>query len=152
VHVTFVCTGNICRSPMAEKVFRAALAEAGLADRVEVTSAGTGGWHAGEPMDTRAAEVLAAHGYDTAHTARQLDAHALSADLLVALDAGHRRALRASVPEPDRVALLRSFDPAAPGDAELPDPYYGGPDGFDEVLRMIEAAVPGLVERVKKEV
>jgi protein-tyrosine phosphatase len=136
---------------MAEKVFRAALAEAGLAESVTVTSAGTGGWHAGEPMDARAAEVLAEHGYDTVHTAHQVDSHVLSADLLVALDAGHRRALRDSVPEPGRVVLLRAFDPAASDDAEVPDPYYGGPDGFGEVLRMIEAAVPGLVERVRKE-
>jgi protein-tyrosine phosphatase len=136
---------------MAEKVFRAALDEAGLDGAVTVTSAGTGGWHAGEPMDPRAAEVLAAHGYDTTHVARQVDSHVLSADVIVALDAGHRRALRDSVPEPDRVVLLRSFDPAAAEAAEVPDPYYGGPDGFDEVLRMIEAAVPGLVERVRKE-
>nr|WP_281245800.1 low molecular weight protein-tyrosine-phosphatase [Pseudonocardia oroxyli] len=151
MHVSFVCTGNICRSPMAEKVFRAALDEAGLADAVTVTSAGTGGWHAGEPMDPRAADELAAQGYDTAHTARQVDSHVLSADVLVALDAGHRRTLRDSVPEPGRVVLLRSFDPAASDDAEVPDPYYGGPDGFGEVLRMIEAATPGLLERVRKE-
>ena len=136
---------------MAEKVFRAALGEAGLDGAVVVTSAGTGGWHTGEPMDERAAAVLRAHGYDTTHTARQVDSHVLSANVLVALDAGHRRTLRDSVPEPDRVVLLRSFDPAAPDDAEVPDPYYGGPDGFDEVLRMIEAAVPGLLERVRKE-
>ncbi|GAA1838236.1 low molecular weight protein-tyrosine-phosphatase [Pseudonocardia ailaonensis] len=151
MHVSFVCTGNICRSPMAEQVFRAALADEGLADSVTVTSAGTGGWHAGEPMDPRSAEVLVRHGYAADHVARQVDSGILSADLLVALDAGHRRALRDSVPEPDRVVLLRSFDPAAPSDAEVPDPYYGGPDGFDEVLRMIEAAMPGLVERVRKE-
>jgi protein-tyrosine phosphatase len=136
---------------MVEKVFRAALGEAGLDRVVTVTSAGTGGWHVGEPMDPRAAEVLRDHGYDTAHTARQLDSTVLSADILVALDAEHRRALRDSVPEPDRVVLLRSFDPEAPSDAEVPDPYYGGPDGFAEVMRMIEAAVPGLVERVRKE-
>ncbi|MEU7814783.1 low molecular weight protein-tyrosine-phosphatase [Pseudonocardia sp. NPDC049154] len=151
MHVSFVCTGNICRSPMAEKVFRAALDEAGLAAGVAVTSAGTGGWHVGEPMDPRAAEVLQRHGYDTAHTARQIDSHVLSADVLVALDHGHRRALRDSVPEPDRVVMLRSFDAESTDDAEVPDPYYGGPDGFDEVLRMIEAAVPGLLERVRKE-
>ncbi|GAA4558993.1 low molecular weight protein-tyrosine-phosphatase [Pseudonocardia xishanensis] len=136
---------------MAEKVFRAALDEAGLAETVTVTSAGTGGWHTGEPMDERAAEVLRAHGYDASHVARQVDSTVLSANVLVALDAGHRRALRDSVPEPDRVVLLRSFDPDSPDDAEVPDPYYGGPDGFAEVLRMIEAAVPGLLERVRKE-
>jgi len=146
VRISFVCTGNICRSPMAAVVARAHLARAGLADRVVVTSAGTGGWHVGEPADERAAKVLRDHGYDDDHEARQLDAEELSADLLVALDSGHLRALRRSVPEPERVRLLRSFDPAAPPGAEVPDPYYGGPDGFDEVLAMIEAAMPGIVD------
>ena len=137
---------------MAAQVFRAVLAEEGLTDAVTVTSAGTGSWHVGEPMDPRAAEVLRRNGYPDENVARQIDSGILSADLLIALDAGHRRALRDSVPEPDRVLLLRSFDPAAPGDAEVPDPYYGGPDGFDEVLRMLEAAMPGLVERVRKDI
>nr|WP_308259188.1 low molecular weight protein-tyrosine-phosphatase [Pseudonocardia sp. H11422] len=149
MHVSFVCTGNICRSPMAEKVFATELAKAGLTDRVRVTSAGTGGWHVGDPADERAAAVLRAHGYPDAHIARQVDAEVLSADLLIALDSGHRRALQRSVPEPDRVRLLRSFDPAAPAGAEVPDPYYGGPDGFDEVLGMVEAAIPGLVDWVR---
>ncbi|NMH96406.1 low molecular weight protein-tyrosine-phosphatase [Pseudonocardia acidicola] len=137
---------------MAEKVFAAELAQAGLGDQVTVTSAGTGGWHVGEPADERAAAVLRAHGYPDAHVARQVDAAVLSADLLVALDSGHRRILQRSVPEPDRVRLLRSFDPAAPDGAEVPDPYYGGPDGFDEVLKMIEAAVPGLLDWVRARV
>lgn len=151
VHVSFVCTGNICRSPMAAQVFRAHLDRAGLRD-VVVTSAGTGGWHVGEPADPRAAEVLRAGGYDTDHAARQLDSEELSADLLVALDQDHLRSLRRSVPEPERVRLLRSFDPDAPADAEVPDPYYGGPDGFGEVLGMIEAAMPGMVEWVRARV
>ncbi|WP_214367902.1 low molecular weight protein-tyrosine-phosphatase [Pseudonocardia sp. H11422] len=134
---------------MAEKVFATELAKAGLTDRVRVTSAGTGGWHVGDPADERAAAVLRAHGYPDAHIARQVDAEVLSADLLIALDSGHRRALQRSVPEPDRVRLLRSFDPAAPAGAEVPDPYYGGPDGFDEVLGMVEAAIPGLVDWVR---
>ena len=146
VHVCFVCTGNICRSPVAEKILVAELAGAGLSDRVRVTSAGTGAWHVGEPMDERAAEALAGNGYDTKHVARQVDAEALGADLIVAMDGSHLSALRRSVPEPDRVRLLRSFDPDAADGAEVPDPYYGGPDGFTEVLDMIRAAMPGLVE------
>ena len=147
--VTFVCTGNICRSPIAEKVFVRELERAGLADRVRVTSAGIGSWHVGGPADERAAAVLRAHGYPDAHVARQVDAELLTADLLVALDDGHRRALRRAVPEPERLRLLRSFDPAAPPGAEVPDPYYGADDGFAEVLGMIEAAMPGLVEWVR---
>ncbi|MBP2369180.1 low molecular weight protein-tyrosine-phosphatase [Pseudonocardia parietis] len=150
MNVVFVCTGNICRSPIAEKMLAAEVEAIGLDDRVRVASAGTGHWHIGAPMDTRAAEVLTAHGYDVAHSARQVDAEILSADLLVALDAGHLRSLQRSVPDPRRVRLLRSFDPAAPDDAEVPDPYYGGPDGFTEVHELLVAAMPGLVEYVKR--
>lgn len=149
VHVCFVCTGNICRSPIAEKILVSELAAAGLSDRVRVTSAGTGAWHVGEPMDERAADVLAGNGYDTKHVARQVDSEVLGADLIVALDGGHLSALRRTVPEPDRVRLLRSFDPDAGDDAEVPDPYYGGPDGFVQVVAMIRAAMPGLVEHVR---
>ncbi|WP_232021705.1 MULTISPECIES: low molecular weight protein-tyrosine-phosphatase [Pseudonocardia] len=123
----------------------------GLADRVRVTSAGTGQWHIGQPMDDRAAEVLAEHGFGTGHRARQVDSEILAADLLIALDAGHLRSLQPSVPDPKRVRLLRSFDPDAAEGAEVPDPYYGGPDGFTEVYEMIAAALPGLVEHVKRQ-
>ncbi|WP_219415387.1 low molecular weight protein-tyrosine-phosphatase [Pseudonocardia nigra] len=151
VHVVFVCTGNICRSPIAEKVFVHELERAGLADRVRVTSAGTGGWHVGSPADDRAAALLKAEGYPDAHVARQVDAEQLGADLIVALDNSHRRALQAMVPEPDRVRLLRSFDPDAPPGAEVPDPYYGDEDGFGRVLAMIRAAMPGLLEWVREQ-
>jgi protein-tyrosine phosphatase len=147
--VVFVCTGNICRSPIAEKVFAHELAEAGLADGVVVRSAGTGGWHVGEPADPRAAALLRAHGYADDHRARQVDAELLSADLLVALDNEHRRAVQRNIPEPDRVRLLRSFDPAAEPGAEVPDPFYGGDDGFAEVLEMVRAAVPGMLDWVR---
>lgn len=149
MHVVFVCSGNICRSPVAEKVFARAVERAGLAGRVTVSSAGTGAWHVGGPADDRAAALLVAHGYDVAHVARQVDAELLDADLLVALDDGHLRALRRLVADRDRVVLLRSFDPAAPPGAGVPDPYYGGADGFAENLTMIEAAVPGLLEHVR---
>ncbi|MHA6783749.1 low molecular weight protein-tyrosine-phosphatase [Pseudonocardia saturnea] len=150
MHVVFVCTGNICRSPIAATVFAAELDRAGLADGVRVSSAGTGGWHVGSPTDDRAAALLRAEGYPDAHSARQVDAEQLGADLLVALDHSHLRALRSMVPEPDRVRLLRSFDPAAPEDAEVPDPYYGGDDGFVEVLAMVRAAMPGLLDWVRE--
>lgn len=146
MRVEFVCSGNICRSPVAEKVVRARLTEAGLDGTVEVSSSGTGPWHAGEPMDRRAAQTLRERGYDSEHVARQVDARTLAADLVVAATTDHVRDLLAVGVEPDRVRLLRSFDPAAPEGAELPDPYYGGPGGFDEVLAMVEAAAPGIVD------
>lgn len=149
LHVTFICTGNICRSPIAEKVFAAELERAGLADGVHVTSAGTGGWHVGSPADERAAALLRAEGYPAEHRARQIDAELLSADLIVALDNTHRRTLQAKVPEPERVRLLRSFDPAAPSGADVPDPYYGDEEAFAQVLDMVRAAVPGIVEWVR---
>lgn len=151
LHVTFVCTGNICRSPIAEKVFAAAVRDAGLAGRVLVTSAGTGGWHVGDPADPRAVAVLRRHGYETTHRARQVAAEHTDADLVVALDAGHLRSLRRLVDDPERVRVLRSFDPAAdPADLDVPDPYYGEGDGFDEVLAMVEAATPGLLRWVRE--
>lgn len=149
--VVFVCTGNICRSPIAEKVFAREAACAGLADRVQVASAGTGGWHVGEPADARAAALLRAEGYPDAHAARQVDSELLAADLLVALDAGHLRALRRLVPEPECVRLLRSFDPHAPAGAEVPDPYDGDAAGFSEVLAMVRAAMPGLLDWVREQ-
>ena len=148
MHVVFVCSGNICRSPIAEKVFAAELERAGLAEGVRVTSAGTGGWHVGDPADDRAAAVLRAAGYPSDHRARQVDADTLGADLIVALDDTHRRAL--CDVGASRVRLLRSFDPTAPEGAEVPDPYYGGDDGFDEVLAMIQAAVPGMLDWVRE--
>jgi len=148
VHVVFVCSGNICRSPIAEKVFAAELERAGLAEGVRVSSAGTGGWHVGDPADDRAAAVLRAAGYPSDHRARQVDAEVLGADLIVALDDTHRRAL--CDVGASRVRLLRSFDPTAPEGAAVPDPYYGGDDGFDEVLAMIQAAVPGMLDWVRE--
>ena len=121
----------------------------GSPNAIRVTSAGTGSWHVGDPADSRAAALLAEHGYVDTHVARQVDDELLAADLLVALDAGHLRALRRIAPDPERVQLLRAFDPEAPAGAGVPDPYYGGPEGFTEVLTMIRAAMPGLLEYVK---
>jgi protein-tyrosine phosphatase len=134
---------------MAELVFREHLREAGLAEVVEVNSAGTGPWHVGEPADERARRTLAEHGYPTDHVATQVDNRHLGADLLVALDSGHARTLVRIADDPDRVRLLRSFDPDAGDDLDVPDPYYGDPAGFEEVLAMIEAASPGLLAWVR---
>lgn len=145
LHVTFVCTGNICRSPMAEKMFAHQIAERGLADVVRVSSAGTGGWHAGDGADHRAVRVLADRSYPTGHRATQLCDEHLSADLVVALGQNHMRILADLGVQPDRLRMLRSFDPrsgAHPLDVE--DPYYGGHADFVETFEVIEAALPGL--------
>ncbi|RZQ62598.1 low molecular weight protein-tyrosine-phosphatase [Amycolatopsis suaedae] len=150
MHLCFVCSGNICRSPMAALVFGEHLRRAGLAGQVRVTSAGTGPWHVGEPADPRAQATLTAAGYPTSHVAAQVDASHLDADLLLAADLGHLRVLRGKVGDSDRVRLLRDFDPEAGPDAEVPDPYYGGDDGFVTVLGMIERSSAGLLDWVRE--
>ncbi|MFF3642976.1 low molecular weight protein-tyrosine-phosphatase [Streptomyces sp. NPDC002564] len=153
--VCFVCTGNICRSPMAESVFRAKIDEAGLGGSVRVDSAGTDGWHEGDGADPRTVSVLRTAGYDSDHTARQFAADWFAGrDLVIALDSGHLRALRRQAPTPadaDKVRLLRSYDPEA-ADPDVPDPYYGDFEGFEECLRMVEAASEGLLDAVREAV
>lgn len=140
---------------MAALVFAEHLRRAGLADRVRVTSAGIGPWHAGDPADHRAARTLADHGYPVDHVAAQVATDHLEADLLLAMDSGHEAALRDLLDHqgdvPDRVRMFRSFDPAAAGDLDVPDPYYGDRDGFAEVMAMIEAATPGLLDWVREQ-
>ncbi|WP_037674821.1 low molecular weight protein-tyrosine-phosphatase [Streptomyces griseus] len=154
--VCFVCTGNICRSPMAESVFRARVAEAGLEGLIEVDSAGTGGWHEGDGADPRTVAVLEDNGYGSEHTARQFQAAWFSRlDLVIALDGGHLKALRRLAPTEEdalKVRLLRSYDPAAGNDLDVPDPYYGGMDGFEGCLEMVEAASAGLLAAVYEQV
>lgn len=147
--VALVCLGNICRSPMAHVVLAERLDRAGLADRVEVTSSGTGDWHVGHPMDERAAATLTRAGYDaTRHRARQFAADWLDdRDLVLAMDAANLADIRAVGPvvEGARVRLFRDFDPVDPG-GEVPDPYYGGDAGFEEVLTMVERTADVLVD------
>jgi protein-tyrosine phosphatase len=150
LHLCFVCSGNICRSPMAALVFRVHLEREGLADVVRVSSAGTGPWHAGDPADPRAQGTLRAHGYPTDHVAAVVDSEHLDADLLLAADDGHLRFLRAKLDDPARARLLREFDPTAAEDAEVPDPYYGADDGFERVLAMIERSMPELLLWVRE--
>ncbi|QAY69564.1 low molecular weight protein-tyrosine-phosphatase [Xylanimonas protaetiae] len=172
--VMTVCTGNICRSPMAEIVLREALAAAGLDGAVVVDSTGVSGEEQGNPVDRRARSVLAAHGYPVgdAHRARRVTAAELrDSDLVLAMTAHHARALRrlagfdeggelsgphtaSSGPE---IRMFRSFDPEAPvptnaGSEDLldvEDPWYGGAEDFEVCLREIEAATPGIVEHVR---
>ncbi|MCX4882057.1 low molecular weight protein-tyrosine-phosphatase [Streptomyces sp. NBC_00847] len=154
--VCFVCTGNICRSPMAESVFRARIADAGLGGLVEVDSAGTDGWHVGDGADPRTVSVLEESGYDSSHSARQFKPSWFSRlNLVIALDTGHLRALRHLAPTQEdaaKVRLLRSYDPAVGDDLDVPDPYYGGLDGFEECLEMVETASEGLLAAVREQV
>jgi protein-tyrosine phosphatase len=145
--VALVCLGNICRSPTAHVVLEQRLADAGLDDRVEVHSAGTGDWHLGEPMDPRAAAALREAGYDPSrHRARQYDASwEATHDLVLAMDHQNLTDLADPGSGPgDRVRLFRDFDPVGTG-GEVPDPWYGGPDGFALVLTMVERTADVLV-------
>lgn len=148
LHVSFVCTGNICRSPMAEKMLAVHLYREGLADRVRVSSAGTDGWHAGEDADARTNATLRRHGYPTGHIAAKFGNPHRDADLLIALDSGHERRLAALGIPSDHCRLLRSFDPDA-DNLDVPDPYYGDTADFDLVHDQIAAAIPGLLDWVR---
>lgn len=152
LNIVVVCTGNICRSPMGEIILRDRLEEEGLDDVTEVTSCGLGGWHVGEGADERAVAELQRSGHDgRKHRARQVSEADLNADLLVAMDAGHRDALIAKGADPERVRLFRSFDDSAPHDAEVDDPYYGTADDFAQARADIESALDGLVQWVREE-
>jgi protein-tyrosine phosphatase len=151
--VLFVCLGNICRSPLAEGVFRHLIRERGLEARYSVDSAGTGAWHVGEPPDRRSAEVAARNGVTLHGVARQVSPHdfdrfdfifAMDRDNLAALERLRRTGTRA------RLHLLRDFDPE-PGDRDVPDPYYGGPDGFENVYALVHRAAAALLERLEGE-
>ncbi|MFI9505401.1 low molecular weight protein-tyrosine-phosphatase [Nocardia sp. NPDC052566] len=148
LHVSFVCTGNICRSPMAEKIFASHLYRAGLANRVRVSSAGTTAWHVGAAADERTDATLRKYGYPTGHRAAALGADHLDADLLIALDRTHERALAQLGVPSERRSLLRAFDPDADG-PDVPDPYYGDMADFELVREQIEATVPGLLDWVR---
>ncbi len=149
MRVLFVCTGNICRSPTAEGVFRAFAAKENL--RVRVDSAGTHDYHAGHPPDLRATAHAGKRGYDISGLrARQVVLNDFEAfDLLLAMDRGHLEFLRRMSPQEHRHKIRLFLEFAGQGNAEVPDPYYGGPGGFEQVLDMVEAASRGLLDHVR---
>jgi protein-tyrosine phosphatase len=147
--------GNICRSPTAEGVMRHLLREEGLEDEITIDSAGTGAWHVGNPPDRRATAAAAARGIVLEGAARQVRPSDFDVyDLLLVADRENLADLRAIAPGEAaraKVRLLREFDPASEGapDLDVPDPYYGGPDGFEDVLDLVEAACRGLLDALR---
>jgi protein-tyrosine phosphatase len=158
MRVLFVCLGNICRSPTAEGVMRKLVREAGLEDRIEIDSAGTGGWHIGASPDERSTAAARARGIALSGAARSVTGADFDDwDLLVAMDRDNERELLYRAPDDEaraKVRLLRSFDPesVARGELEVPDPYYGGDRGFEDVLDIFDAGCRGLLEELRAQV
>jgi protein-tyrosine phosphatase len=155
VGVLFVCLGNICRSPLAMGVFRAVVEEAGLEDRFDIDSAGTSSYHTGSPPDSRTVAVARRRGLALDHAARQV----LGEDLerfhyVVVMDASNRgkvERIAAQAPGRAEVRMLREFDPEADGDLDVPDPYFGGADGFEDVHDMVERSCRALLDQIRRE-
>ncbi|MCF6209774.1 MAG: low molecular weight phosphotyrosine protein phosphatase [Gammaproteobacteria bacterium] len=153
ISVLFVCMGNICRSPTAEGVFAKRVADAGLDERVDIDSAGTHAYHVGEPPDPRAQRTAASRDVDLSRLrARKAVAEDFEAfDYVLAMDRDNYERLQAICPEGlgHKLQLFLRYAPELDID-EVPDPYYGGPAGFDRVLDMIEVAAEGLLEEIRK--
>jgi len=155
IRVLMVCLGNICRSPMAEGVFRHILEEKGLENRISVDSAGTGSWHVGESPDIRSVRTASAHGIELQGNARQVRPEDFrDFDYIVAMDKSNLDNLthfRDGVGGDSALYLLREFDPEGGPGAEVPDPYYGGPHGFEDVFDMVERSSRGLLRHILQE-
>jgi len=149
----FVCTGNICRSPMAKWIMHDLCRARGVADLFEIDSCGTGSWHAGEPADRRSAACGLAHGLSIDHIARQINAADLQDfDLLLVMDRSNYHDVLRLNPSREKVKMLRAFDPlladADERECEVPDPYYGGEQGFELMHGMLHRACSGLLEAI----
>jgi protein-tyrosine phosphatase len=149
IKLCFVCLGNIVRSPLAEALFYQQAVQAGVVDQFEADSAGTGDWHVGEAPDARMRRVAARHGLIYDHRARQFKPQDLDRfDLILAMDRDNRDDLLALARTPEqrnKIRLLREFDPQGGAQASVPDPYYGGLDGFEEVYLILKRSVEGLL-------
>lgn len=155
LRILFVCMGNICRSPAGEGVLRSQIAATGLGDRVDIDSAGTIGFHAGNPPDRRMLAAASRRGYDLAGRARQVTTADLDRfDLILTMDEANRRDVLALARDDRQRARVRAFCEfcQAHAETEVPDPYYGGREGFDHVLDMLEDGCAGVVEWVRREV
>ena len=171
IGVLFVCLGNICRSPLAEGVFRGLVREVGLEDRFDVDSAGTSNYHRGEAPDPRTIETAARRGVKLTHASRQITGEDLHRfEYVMVMDAQNLakvRRLADSVRPETEVRLLREYDPeaslagagraagrdgpAVPAELEVPDPYFGGPEGFERVQEIVERSCLGLLEHIREE-
>lgn len=153
--ILFVCLGNIVRSPLAENMFRKMANDAGLGDEYIIDSAGTGSWHIGEAPDSRMVRVAANHGLNYSGRARQVTRQDLDEfDYLIAMDRDNRAVLYGMAQtgeQQSKIHMLREFDPYGKPDSEVPDPYYGGINGFEKVYLIVERSCSGLLQALQKE-
>lgn len=155
VRIMFVCTGNICRSPLAEAYFEDAAGRAGVADHFVVESSGLDADHIGEPADPRMVETAGLHGVRIDHRARRFRPREVADyDLVLVMDRSHLRRLHTALADPslrERIVLFRRYDPEAFGDEDVPDPWYGGISGFERVYEIVERTTNALLERLIEE-
>jgi protein-tyrosine phosphatase len=155
IRLSFVCLGNICRSPTAEAVMRHLIKQEGLQEQILIDSAGLGDWHVGHARDSRSQAVGKRRGIPLEGVARQFQPDDFARfDYVLAMDRQNRDGLLKLAPDAQaraKVRLLRSFDPASPPEAEVPDPYYGGPQGFDQVFDICQAACAGLLAQLRRD-
>ena len=154
IRICFVCLGNICRSPTAEGVFAKLAADAKISDSVSIDSAGTGAWHVGEPADKRSRAAALENGYTLTSKARKFgETDFENFDIILAMDRDNLQHLLALTTDEEslkKVRLFREFDETAETNAEVPDPYYGGVNGFVDVVRICERAGRGLLQHVQE--
>jgi len=152
IRICFVCLGNICRSPTAEGIMRSLVEEAGLEEEIEIDSAGTGAWHVGEEPDPRTHEAAEEYGVSLTGTSRQFEIEDFDGfEYVLAMDGENRDELSSLAPDEaaeEKIFLIRDFEPNARRDQDVPDPYYGGADGFDEAFKILDRACRGLLEHL----
>jgi len=152
LRICFVCLGNICRSPTAEAVLRRRIDDEGLANMIVVESAGTGDWHVGDAPDPRATAEGRRRGVDLVGASAQFQESDFDRfDMILAMDRSNYADLRILAPHDaaaDKVRLLREFEAADPGEFDVPDPYYGGADGFAHTFDVVERSIAGLLDHL----
>ncbi len=153
--ICFVCLGNICRSPLAEGVFQSLVVEEQLSEKIIIESAGTGNWHVGSPPDSRMQATARQNGIQLQSRAQQFQPEDFNRfDLILAMDQQNYESLKfmcSSEVANGKLKLFRSFDPYARGDEDVPDPYYGGNSGFDNVFQIVQRTCPNILNFVKSQ-